>query len=349
MQSLPKISIIIPVYNVEPYIAECIQSVMRQTYFGEIECILIDDCGTDKSVEIAKQLINAYNDEMSCERGSHNELHSLNDRITFRILHHEHNRGLSAARNTGTDVATGDYIYYLDSDDYISDDCIEVLTQPLQEYGYDMVVGEINALGSGRYSSHLLQTCQLLSPNEIVSEYYVKSRIYHAACNKLIKRDLFLSNDLTFLEGQLDEDTLWTYKCCLCIHTLYVQNHKTYNYRTRADSIIGTHTKNISKHIQSSYQTADYVLSHPINADADLWNYVAARFLKNYVVLTGGMSKYQDEYLSLRKKLNFRPLIAWIRGNITLSDLKHFFFLVLPPRFGYYSIKTRYANNRSHL
>ena len=97
---LPKVSIVIPVYNVEPYIEECLQSVMRQSYRGEIECILIDDCGTDNSMGIAVQLIEEYNGP-----------------IDIKVMHHEHNQGLSAARNTGIDAACGDYIYFLDSDD----------------------------------------------------------------------------------------------------------------------------------------------------------------------------------------------------------------------------------------
>ena len=80
MVNLYKISIIIPVYNVEPYISDCLQSVMRQTYKGEIECILVDDCGTDKSVEIAEKRIAEYDGP-----------------IEFKVLHHDHNRGLSAA------------------------------------------------------------------------------------------------------------------------------------------------------------------------------------------------------------------------------------------------------------
>ena len=105
---LPKISIIIPIYNVEPYIEDCLQSVMRQTYRGMMECILVDDCGTDNSMKVAEQLIKIYNGP-----------------IDFKVLHHEHNRGLSAARNTGIDAACGDYVYFLDSDDWISDDCFE--------------------------------------------------------------------------------------------------------------------------------------------------------------------------------------------------------------------------------
>jgi len=110
MLYLPSISIIIPVYNVEPYIAECVESVMRQTYTGPMECIIVDDCGTDKSIEIVKQLITEY-------KGP----------IDFRIQHHEHNRGLAVARNTDTDAATGDYIYYLDSDDWVEPNIVELL------------------------------------------------------------------------------------------------------------------------------------------------------------------------------------------------------------------------------
>lgn len=80
---------------------------MRQSYNGAMECILVDDCGTDNSMEIAEQLIKAYNGP-----------------IDFKVVHHEHNQGLSAARNTGMDASCGEYVYFLDSDDWISDDCI---------------------------------------------------------------------------------------------------------------------------------------------------------------------------------------------------------------------------------
>ena len=119
------ITIVIPVYNVESYISDCLQSVMRQTYKGPLECILVDDCGTDKSIEIAQNMIAEYNGP-----------------IEFKVLHHEHNRGVSAARNTGIDAAKGDYVCFLDSDDWISDDCIEKLAQPLQNEVFDIVIGD---------------------------------------------------------------------------------------------------------------------------------------------------------------------------------------------------------------
>ena len=97
-----KLSIIIPVYHVAPYIEDCLRSVMRQTYQGAMECLIVDDCGTDDSMAIAERTIATYEGP-----------------IVFQVLHHERNRGLSAARNTGTLAAKGDYLYYLDSDDEI--------------------------------------------------------------------------------------------------------------------------------------------------------------------------------------------------------------------------------------
>lgn len=112
-----KISIIIPVYNVAQYIEECLNSVIAQTYMGDMECLIVDDCGTDDSIAIAKRIIQDY-------QGN----------IKFQILYHEHNRGLSAARNTGIEASTGDYLYFLDSDDSIIPECLELMVEILEKY-----------------------------------------------------------------------------------------------------------------------------------------------------------------------------------------------------------------------
>ena len=113
-----KISIVIPIYNVAPYVEECIQSVMNQTWKGKLECILVDDCGTDDSMKVATEKLKEYEGN-----------------IDFRVIRHERNRGLSAARNSGIDAVTGDYVYFLDSDDEITPDCIDLLVQPLDFLG----------------------------------------------------------------------------------------------------------------------------------------------------------------------------------------------------------------------
>ena len=111
-----KVSIIIPVYNVAPYIKRCLDSVVAQS-FQDIECILVDDCGTDNSKEIVQQYIDNYQGQ-----------------IQFKFIHHEKNLGLSGARNTGIKVATGEWLYFLDSDDSIIPDCIAILLALQEKY-----------------------------------------------------------------------------------------------------------------------------------------------------------------------------------------------------------------------
>ena len=116
-------SIIIPVYQVEQYIQKCLLSVVSQSYTKGIECILVNDCTKDESINIAQKLIDEY-------RGN----------IKFRIINREENGGLSAARNTGILEAKGDYLYFLDSDDYITPDCIKVLAETAQKFPKAQIV-----------------------------------------------------------------------------------------------------------------------------------------------------------------------------------------------------------------
>lgn len=101
------ISIIVPIYNVKDYVKDCIDSIQNQTY-KDYEVILVDDCGRDDSVAIAENMLK--------------EGH-----VNYLILHHDHNRGLSAARNTGFAKAKGEYVLFVDSDDTLSLDCLENL------------------------------------------------------------------------------------------------------------------------------------------------------------------------------------------------------------------------------
>ena len=115
------ISIIIPIYNVEPYIIRCVDSVLRQTY-RQLEIILVDDCSPDHSMEIARK---------------HIEASTSSKGLKFKYIKHEKNRGLSAARNSGLDAATGEYIYFLDSDDEITEEEkseLEALEASLKEF-----------------------------------------------------------------------------------------------------------------------------------------------------------------------------------------------------------------------
>lgn len=202
---------------------------MRQTY-GEIECLLVDDASHDDSIEKCEKLIESY-------KGP----------IRFIILHHEHNRGLSAARNTGTEVATGDYILYLDSDDALTDDCIETLVAPVKrDAGIEMVVGNYEMSDGYPLPATMMSRTDLpeaeFCGREAVRSYFFEGKgFYVTAWNKLIKRQFLQRHQLRFMEGVLYEDNPWTHQVLKYLSHLYIVPAVTYlHYRCPGSIMTGT-------------------------------------------------------------------------------------------------------------
>lgn len=223
-----KISIIIPIYNVEPYIENCLYSVFNQTY-KNIEIILIDDCGTDKSIEIANKVITLY-------QTSHN----------IKIIHHKQNQGLSAARNSGVKIATGDYIYFLDSDDSLPPNAINTLVRPIIKHpSIDFVIGEMQTTGK-KIVSYPLSLSGNLNTNEDIIITYLQNKWNAMACNKLINREFFMKYNLYFMEGFLHEDIDFSLRLAISAHYMAFCNEITYFYFIRNNSI--TTYKNIKNY-----------------------------------------------------------------------------------------------------
>lgn len=219
MDKFPLVSIIIPVYNVESYIEQCIDSVILQNY-QNIEIILVDDCGSDDSVEIANQILT------HCGR-------------KWKIVRHEKNRGLSAARNTGVDVSSGEFIFFLDSDDFITKDCIEKLYKSILETGADM------AFGSYYWPSiedDRNEACFNINPERLSLctplENFIKEYTYATAHNRLIRKDRYLETGVRFIEGILHEDDPWSFEMSLKMPKICGIADKTYCYQERESSIM---------------------------------------------------------------------------------------------------------------
>ena len=223
-----KVSIIIPIYEIEPYIERCVSSVLSQTY-RKLEIILVDDCSPDRSMELAKDYI------------KHS---SLNKGLNFIYLKHSINQGLSAARNTGINAATGDYLYFLDSDDVITCDCIEKLVREAEEGNYDVVCGNFELIGSvsdywKRYQHKELKS---YNKNEILN-HFTNEHVYMMAWNKLVRRKLVISKALYFKEGIIHEDELWSLLLVNQATSMSVISDVTYNYLIRDNSIITATSK----------------------------------------------------------------------------------------------------------
>lgn len=307
MIKLPKISIIIPIYNVEEYITECLQSVMRQTYKGEIECILVDDCGKDNSIAIAEQLIADY-------KGS----------IVFHILHHEHNRGLSAARNTGTDAATGDYIYYLDSDDYISDDCIETLVVPLQKKWFDVVIGNQKEFGGTTALCPIYCDADFEINGIEYAREALDSHIPITAWNKLFNLAYVRNYYLQFVPRILHEDIPYSYLVAQTAQSIYVSTKVGYYYRIRTSSIIGNLSDSSMKERDSWISVwnilRNYIASKPFDEIGDQYLYKYAMQVLAFAAKQG--LPYKEEFRTMYKAYPYHPFLEWLAGHKSLRWLK---------------------------
>lgn len=240
------LSIIIPVYNVEAYIEECLDSVVAQSDAkANIECIVVDDCSPDGSMDIVRRFVDNY-------QGA----------VQFRLLRHEVNRGLSAARNTGIDAATGDYLLFVDSDDYLSADCLSTLMS-----GFDLCpeadVVQANSLWGVGMKSLNYHTSRpyVLTGGQACVEALLFYRIPITAWNKLVNRQFVLSHKLYFIEGIIHEDNPWTYQLMSEVTSVVVLPQVTYYYRYVTTSITHDRVANLEKRLRSFQIIIDHAMN----------------------------------------------------------------------------------------
>ena len=217
------VSLIVPVYNTAPYISECLASIMEQTFGGSMKCILVDDCGTDDSMTIVE--------EMTADYKGH---------IQFTIIRHKRNRGLSASRNTGIAEAKGDWLFFLDSDDTITRDCIESLySAAMQLPGCIMSQGRtdtIPACAPNPFYQKFKQKAALTN-DELRKCFFERRYASESAWNNLVKRQFLVDNSLYFMEGRLAEDQLWMFFMMKHADKVTFVNEVTYHYRRRDKSV----------------------------------------------------------------------------------------------------------------
>lgn len=201
-----------------------------------MECLLVDDCGTDDSMAIAEKMIGEYYLNINDDE--------KRNVIRFGVIRHERNRGLSAARNTGIDNATGDFIYFLDSDDEITPDCIEKLMRPVMaDATIEMVMGNYSIHADDgckvkRFEQPVAKQQEELTSLESVRDYYFNRRCFYVyAWNKLFRKDFLIKHQLYFKEGMKWEDYLWTFFVVKHLRHLYVVPDTTYIYYKRPHSI----------------------------------------------------------------------------------------------------------------
>lgn len=210
-----KVSIIIPVYNVAAYIGNCLRSVYEQTY-PQIEVVLVDDVTPDDSMEQAAPWIQ-----------------KLQERYVVKILTHPVNKGLSAARNTGIKASTGDWVYFLDSDDEITPDCIALMVAEVEKHpDVDFVIGNVKFVGSTW--DFPLKCSAYENGNENILHDYTTYKWYMMAWNRLYKKKYLLQHNLYFKEGLLHEDELYSFQVATTAKAMAAVFEETYIYKVRS-------------------------------------------------------------------------------------------------------------------
>ena len=225
MTMKPKISIIIPVYNVEKWLSQCIDSILYQTY-KNLEVILIDDGSIDRSGEICQ------------------EYSRKNSRI--KVMHIR-NSGQSVARNKGLDISQGEYVLFVDSDDYLCDrEIIEKFINILNNSKFDFIYTSYCRFNDGNED----EITEILPINlinkdienklgkDILADLITQNSFHHAPYLKVCRRDFILKNKLYFREGYYHEDAEWTFKAFYYAKKVIIYNEPWYMRRMRENSTI---------------------------------------------------------------------------------------------------------------
>lgn len=205
---MPTVSLVIPVYNVESYLERCLESVKNQTY-KNIEIILVNDGSTDGSGEICKKFVSKE--------------------IRAKVIHQK-NAGLSEARNTGLKYISGDFVMFVDSDDWLELDAVEFLLEQAIKQNADMVVGGVYRTSDVVNHQKSFHTSELLTQEEYAKRYFkIESQtIEYYVWNKLYRRKVV--EGIEFPLGFFAEDVPTTFRYILNSQTIVVTDKIVYNY-----------------------------------------------------------------------------------------------------------------------
>lgn len=215
---MDKISVIVPVYKVEQYLNKCVDSIICQTY-KNLEIILVDDGSPDRCGEI-------------CD-----EYAKKDDRV--KVIHKK-NGGLSDARNAGLDISTGDWIGFVDSDDYINPDMYEKLLCSAKENDADISLCSYKYVGDGEYDNNSPVKTEVISGKDILFRKMNQKKSYYwvVAWNKLYKSHLF--NEIRYPYGKLHEDEFTIHEIFYGVKKVACVSESLYNYLQRDNSIVNS-------------------------------------------------------------------------------------------------------------
>ena len=317
-----KLSIIVPIYNVAPYLRKCVDSLLAQD-ISDYEIILVDDGSTDDSGAIADEIVKeAIGNRQWAIENETNRQSPIANSPTLRVIHQE-NAGLSAARNTGIAAATGDYIMFVDSDDYLQPNVLGALMEQVEREHLDVLrfdyqnvrqteAGEYEVFQPNKYP-HQIDTCR-----EVVDgETYLDERMGYAcyACQFVINREL----TGTFTPGIHYEDTEWLPRMMLAAKRVNSTSIVVYNYLVRQGSITQAQgnkvklRKNVNDFLFVIESLSKQITKHP----SCQWLHRMISSMAVGVLTRVAISFYDErkEYIHRLQELNVFPMVIADQGK----------------------------------
>lgn len=238
---MPNVSVIVPVYGVERYIERCARSLFEQT-LDDLEFIFVDDCTKDNSIRVLERVIEDY----------------PNRKEQIKILHHEHNKGLSHARETGVNTATGEYIAHCDSDDWVEIEMYAEMYKKAKESDSDFIkCGYCSSDGASKsFVVNVYFEQQNIDRDNII-RYLLLRKGWNSIWNTLVKRELY--ENVLYTDNAMLEDFYVTTQLILKSEKFAVVNKPFYNYYSNPNSICGVTDPNavISRSVQAAENITD--------------------------------------------------------------------------------------------
>jgi len=239
------VTIGIPVYKSVDYVRRALESALAQTY-SSIEFLIVDDAGNDGSIDVVQSV---------------KETHPMGGDI--HIINHEENLGVSASRNDIIDNAKGDYLYFMDSDDVIVENTIELMMQNVRQYDAEIVFGSYKKIEiSGEENIYQYPALQLLKKDELASFAYRKyAGIQASACNYLVKTSVLRENNHRFVNANYWEDFVFTFDLVTLISRAVLLSDITYFYICRENSLSNYQQREIinKEEILHNVRTIDFL------------------------------------------------------------------------------------------
>jgi glycosyltransferase involved in cell wall biosynthesis len=316
----PLVTISIPIFKCEKFIIRCLDSVKSQTY-KNIEIILVNDCTPDNSMFLIRNFMEA------------------NPELNIKIIEHTENSGLSVVRNNGIKAATGDYLFFLDSDDEITPDCIQLLVENAKKTDAQIIIAQnrwINTFDNTTkdYGFPTIAEKKYYNNNLEIFSVYSKGGFPSSSWNKLFKKDFIINNQIYFVPGLFAQDELWFFHLLLKTDTLSIIDDITYLYYLHGESVIFNRGK-------KNFENYLTILGYLTKSFKEENNEVLKMLIKSKIILFKEMvlvmqwkalkdKEYLKTNISKMQKLTRLNLTDYFNSDFSLDVKKKNFFHNIP-------------------